>query len=186
MLISIDSPLTHETNRHEGAHMKSHGRRKLLAALLVWPATCGLARAHGNEEHPKKASSIRKEQKDWGIAGEANAARRTIEVRMDDQMRFTPDRLDFRRGETVRCRIRNAGKVMHEFVIGTPSENAKHAELMIKFPNMEHDEPYMAHVSPGKTGEIVWTFNRAGTFEFACLIAGHYSAGMTGAIRVKE
>jgi uncharacterized cupredoxin-like copper-binding protein len=27
---------------------------------------------------------------------------------------------------------------------------------------MEHDEPYMAHVPPGKTGEIVWTFNRAG------------------------
>ena len=48
---------------------------------------------------------------------------------------------------------------------------------MVKFPNMEHDEPYMAHVAPGKTGEIVWTFNRAGDFDFACLIAGHYQAG---------
>jgi uncharacterized cupredoxin-like copper-binding protein len=42
----------------------------------------------------------------------------------------------------------------------------------------------MAHVPPGKTGEIVWTFNRAGEFEFACLIAGHYQGGMVGAIMV--
>ena len=103
---------------------------------------------------------------------------------MGDDMRFTPDRIDVRRGETLRLRVRNTGKVMHEFVIGTQAENAKHAELMIKFPNMEHDEPYMAHVAPGQTGEIVWTFNRAGTFEFACLIAGHYQAGMVGTINV--
>jgi uncharacterized cupredoxin-like copper-binding protein len=49
---------------------------------------------------------------------------------------------------------------------------------------MEHDEPYMAHVGPGKTGEIVWTFNRAGDFDFACLIAGHYQAGMVGKVKV--
>jgi uncharacterized cupredoxin-like copper-binding protein len=39
-------------------------------------------------------------------------------------------------------------------------------------------------VAPGKTGEIVWTFNRAGQFDFACLIAGHYQAGMIGKITV--
>ena len=52
---------------------------------------------------------------------------------------------------------------MHGFVIGTKAGNAKHAELMIKFPDMAHDEPCRAHVAPGKTGEFVWTFNRAGT-----------------------
>ena len=51
---------------------------------------------------------------------------------------------------------------------------------------MEHDEPYMAHVPPGQTGEIVWTFNRAGRFEFACLIAGHYQDGMKGVITVEK
>jgi uncharacterized cupredoxin-like copper-binding protein len=144
----------------------------------------GLARAHGDQHHAKKDGPVRKEQKDWGIAGEARAAKRTIDVRMGDDMRFTPDRIDVRRGETLRFRVQNTGKQMHEFVIGTKAENTKHAELMIKFPNMEHDEPYMAHVPPGKTGEIVWTFNRAGTFEFACLIAGHYGAGMVGTINV--
>jgi uncharacterized cupredoxin-like copper-binding protein len=75
--------------------------------------------------------------------------------------------------------------VMHEFVIGTKKENEAHAALMMKFPTMEHDEPYMAHVPPGKTTEIIWTFNRAGEFEFACLIAGHYSAGLVGTVAVR-
>jgi len=167
--------------------MHTSKRQLLLTASALGLGLSGLsslARAHGDQDHAKKAGPVRKEQKDWGIAGEARTAKRTIEVRMGDDMRFTPDRIDVRRGETIRFRAQNTGKVMHEFVIGTKAENARHAELMIKFPNMEHDEPYMAHVPPGKTGEIVWTFNRAGTFEFACLIAGHYSAGMVGTINV--
>ena len=76
------------------------------------------------------------------------------------------------------------GKQLHELVLGTRQELDEHAALMLKFPNMEHDEPYMAHVNPGKTGEIIWNFNRPGEFEFACLIAGHYQAGMTGKITV--
>ena len=144
----------------------------------------GPLRAHGDQDHPKNAGPVRKEQKDWGIAGNAQAVKRTVDVRMLDTMRFVPERIDVRQGDTLRFRVRNTGKVMHEFVIGTKTENGKHAELMVKFPDMEHDEPYMAHVPPGKSGEIVWRFNRAGTFEFACLIAGHYQAGMVGVIQV--
>ena len=70
-------------------------------------------------------------------------------------------------------------------MIGTKDELEAHAALMRKFPNMEHDEPYMAHMPAGQKGEIVWTFNRAGEFDFACLIAGHYQAGMVGKVRVK-
>jgi uncharacterized cupredoxin-like copper-binding protein len=126
-----------------------------------------------------------KEQKDWGIAGEARDARRTITVTMTDNMRFTPGRIEVRQGETVRLRVRNAGKILHELVIGTPQELAAHAEQMRKHPGMEHDEPYMVHVEPGRSGEIIWTFNRAGEFEFACLIAGHFQAGMKGTLIVR-
>jgi len=164
--------------------MPNRRRQLLLAAAAMGLGSSGPASAHGNDDHAKKPGPLRKEQKDWGIAGEAKAVRRTIQVRMADDMRFTPGRIDVRLGETLRFRVHNAGKVMHEFVIGTKAENARHAELMIRFPDMEHDEPYMAHVAPGKTGEIVWTFNRAGTFEFACLIAGHYQAGMFGTLHV--
>jgi len=150
----------------------------LAAAVLVFS---GNASAHGDKAH---TGPVKKEQKAWGIAGEARAAKRTIAITMSDTMRFTPDRIEVKQGETVKLVIRNQGAVLHEFVLGTKQELDEHAALMLKFPGMEHDEPYMAHVPPGRSGQIVWTFNRAGSFEFACLIAGHYQAGMVGTIVV--
>ena len=153
----------------------------LLAAALT---TSGLALAHTDKPHEQKAGPVKKEQKDWGIAGDTKAARRTVEFRMTDNMRFTPDKLEVKQGETIKFVLRNNGAVLHEFVLGTKKELDEHAAMMLKFPKMEHDEPYMAHVGAGKTGEIVWAFNRAGEFDFACLIPGHYQAGMIGKIRV--
>jgi uncharacterized cupredoxin-like copper-binding protein len=152
-----------------------------ISAIL---ACTSAAFAHGNTEHePSKAPAV-KEQKPWGIAGDARAVRRTITLRMGDDMRFAPSHITVRRGETVRLRVENQGQVLHEIVLGTPATLDEHAQLMIKFPTMEHDEPYMAHVAPGQTGELLWRFNRAGRFDFACLIAGHYQAGMKGTITV--
>ena len=160
-------------------------KRSLIAATAASVlASASRVLAHVDQKHPARSGPAKKEQKDWGIAGNAGQAKRSIDVGMSDNMRFTPDRIAVKLGETLRFVVRNNGKQMHEFVIGTQAENAKHAELMLKFPNMEHDEPYMAHVPPGKTGQIVWTFNRAGQFEFACLIAGHYPAGMVGTVYV--
>jgi uncharacterized cupredoxin-like copper-binding protein len=51
-------------------------------------------------------------------------------------------------------------------------------------PAMEHDEPCMAHVKPGATEEITWTFTKAGNFMYGCLVPGHFEAGMKGTIRV--
>ena len=153
-----------------------------LAASIA--ATSGLARAHGDADHAGKETTVVKEQKPWGIAGDAKAVKRTITVSMTDTMRFSPEKIDVKQGDTLKFVLKNDGKLMHEFVIGTRKDLDEHAALMMKFPNMEHDEPYMAHVAPGKTGTIVWTFNKAGTFDFACLIAGHYQAGMVGKITV--
>ena len=158
-------------------------RALVLGTPAAWLMAAG-AQAHGDPPHRKPNAPLKKEQKAWGIAGDPQAVRRTIAVRMLDTMRFTPNRIDVRLGETIRFDVRNRGQQMHEFVLGTKQDNEAHAQLMMKFPDMEHDEPYMAHVPPGKSGRIVWTFNRAGTFEFACLIAGHYQAGMSGVIAV--
>jgi uncharacterized cupredoxin-like copper-binding protein len=156
--------------------------KPLVLALAL--AIAGGATAHGDTDHANKAGPVKKEQKDWGIAGESKSVKRTIEIGMSDAMKFTPDRIEARLGETVKFVLRNRGALVHEFVLGTKKELDEHAALMIKFPTMEHDEPDMAHVGPGKTGEIVWTFNRAGDFDFACLIAGHYQSGMVGKVKV--
>lgn len=99
-------------------------------------------------------------------------------------MRSVPDAITVEEGETVRIVVSNDRQLMHEFLLGTPEVHAEHAALMIRFVNMEHDEPYMVHVAPGKTGATVWNFNCAGEFACACLIAGRYQAGMVGKVRV--
>lgn len=152
----------------------------MLAALGASPRG---AAAHGDAGHADRNAPVRQEQTDWGIAGDARQAR-TVQVRMSDAMRFSPAHLQVRLGETIRFVIRNDGKMLHEFVIGTTPVLQEHAALMLKFPDMEHSEPYMAHVPAGQSGQIVWTFNRPGDFDFACLIAGHYQAGMKGTVRV--
>lgn len=144
--------------------------------------------AHSGETHPAKdkaAQAQPAQQTDWGIAGDAQKVDRSIDIVMTDAMRFVPDHLTVRLGETIRFRLRNSGVMMHEMVVGTPSAIAEHAALMLKFPTMAHEEAYMVHVPPGQSGEIFWTFNRAGNFDFACLIAGHYQAGMRGTIVVQ-
>ncbi len=160
---------------------------KELIHLAIAMLVCGtgtLALAHGDEEHAKTDGPVKKEQKEWGIAGDAKSIKHTVTLSMSDAMRFTPDRIDVKQGDTVKIVMKNNGKQMHELVIGTKKELEEHAALMVKFPTMEHSEPYMAHVAPGKTGEIIWTFNKPGNFDFACLIAGHYQAGMVGKITV--
>lgn len=155
----------------------------LSIGLLALPQ----AQAHSPSAHASHHAQAPApaEQKDWGIAGDPKKVKRTIEIRMTDDMRFAPKEIQVKLGETVRLVAVNAGKTLHEIVIGTPPELKAHAEMMKKNPGMEHDEPYMAHVDPGQKGAIVWTFNRPGTFEFACLIAGHFEAGMIGRITVQ-
>ena len=158
---------------------------RLLISVIA-ASLCANAFAHGGEKHRTVSSEIKQEQKPWGIAGQARDVKRTIEISMSDAMRFTPDQIRVQLGETVKFVVRNKGRAMHEMVIGTRDELEAHAELMQKFPDMEHDEPYMAHVEPQKKEEMIWTFNRPGQFEFACLIPGHFSAGMKGLITVAD
>ena len=85
----------------------------------------------------------------------------------------------------MRFQLRNNGAVDHEFVIGTVEENLKHMKEMEKNPDMEHDDPNAKRVAPTKTSEILWRFDKAGSFDFSCLIPGHREAGMTGTVVVK-
>jgi uncharacterized cupredoxin-like copper-binding protein len=163
---------------------KQIAMHKYLGLALLLASVSPVVIAHGDAESSTK--QVIMEQVAWGIAGDPGQVTRTLQIRMNDQMRFVPDQLQVQLGETVRLQIHNEGKMLHELVLGTPQELEKHAELMLRFPGMQHDEPYMAHVGPGQSGEIIWTFNRAGEVDFACLIAGHYQAGMRGKVLVVD
>jgi uncharacterized cupredoxin-like copper-binding protein len=160
---------------------------KTIAAALLATAfgTLGLAAsAHEGTAHHAKQSEAKNEQQPWGIAGDPGEVKRTIHIAMSDDMRFTPSALRIRQGETVRFVVANKGRMLHEMVIGTRQALEQHAALMQKFPHMQHDEPHMVHVAAGEQDDLVWRFNRAGRFDFACLIPGHYQAGMVGTIQV--
>lgn len=164
--------------------------RRLLPTLLAaaaWLALATTAFAHGGEDHAKRRSfdASKVEDTAFGREGDPKKVVRTIKLDMADTMRFTPADVTIKRGQTVRFVVHNSGKVLHEMVLGTVEALNEHAELMKRFPEMEHADPNMAHVKPGASGEIVWQFTQSGHFQFACLQPGHFEAGMVGSVEVK-
>ena len=160
--------------------------RTLIATVLCIAFVSGQVLAHGDAKQDKKAAKpISTEEKVFGREGDPKKVSRTVKVEMSDKMRFTPASFTIKPGDTVKFVVKNGGKLMHEMVLGTMNELKDHAEMMKKHPTMEHDEPYMAHVPPGKTETMVWQFTKAGEFNFGCLVPGHFEAGMVGKITVK-
>jgi len=145
-----------------------------LAAFAVSPAIAGGKHAGGHDDEWAKI----------GRPGDPKKAVRTVEIGAHDTMRFNHARFTVKRGETVRIVLRNVGQLPHELVLGDEKSLREHAALMRKFPDMVHADPNQVSAAPGKTGEFVWQFTKAGTVHFACLHPGHYEAGMKGTIIV--
>ena len=148
------------------------------AALLVvsWAAQASGNHAGG---HGHEGPSI-------GEPGLIDKVSRTVTIDMQDNMRFIPATLRVKQGETIRFVVRNTGLLPHELVLGNIKDLQEHAKAMQKFPDMEHEEPNMLSVAPGKQGELIWHFTSASTVDFACLRPGHYEAGMKGKIQVAK
>ena len=119
-----------------------------------------------------------------GKPGVAAKVTRTVNVDMRDDMKFHSSIFEVKQGETIRFVAKNSGKVKHEMVLGTAKDLKDHYEVMKKNPEMEHADANMVTVAPGKSGEIIWQFTKAGKVDFACLQPGHYDAGMKGLVNV--
>lgn len=162
--------------------MKTKLKSTLLALVTALFATHAVAHSAAATASQKAAAA---EDQAYGRAGDPKRVNRVIKLEMSDSFRFTPAHVVVKRGETVRFIVHNGGGQFHEMVLGTTEQLREHAELMKKFPGMEHSEANMAHVKPGTSGDLVWQFTRAGTYQFACLVPGHYDAGMVGDVTVK-
>ena len=161
---------------------------KLLKQIMLFPlvVVAATAFASGTSDHSHSATKKPGASASaTGKPGDAAKVSRTIAVNMSDSMRYEPAQITVKRGETIKFVARNSGKLKHEMILGPIKELKAHAELMKKFPDMEHDEPNQLVVDPGKTGELVWLFTKAGIVEFACLQPGHFEAGMRGKVAVK-
>ncbi|PVE06684.1 cupredoxin family protein [Limnohabitans sp. Rim28] len=151
-----------------------------------WAAT-GHSHGHGDTSAHGHASN------DTNSADPvAQVVSRSIDVRMDDSMRFTPSQIKVQAGETIRFVVHNAGKVEHEMVLGHDEAIREHAQAMKRDAaqgkahgaDHAHGTGAAITVAAGQTGELVVTFPKAATLQMACLIPGHYEAGMRGSLTV--
>jgi len=154
----------------------------LPMALLI---SQGTALGQGMGGHSGHGMGVKHSPGPVGKPGDPAKISRTIEITLQDTMRFTPDTLAVKVGETIRFNLKNEGKLLHEWVIGSQEELKEHAEAMRKMPGKIEAEPNMMGLAPGKTGSIVWLFNERGTVTFACLVPGHMEAGMVGTVVVE-
>lgn len=146
-----------------------------LAAVLTTLVMTAPARSHKHHAHESYSA---------GEPGNPGEPSRTIEIEMDE-MTYEPIRIEVKRGEQIHFVLRNAGTEDHEFLLATTRENLKHAEVMKKYPHMEHDDPNGVRVAPKKSAEILWKFTKTGVFEYSCLIPNHRDYGMIGHVTVK-
>lgn len=154
-------------------------KRTTLTIALITIAVLPLTFALAHEDHESFSA---------GEPGDPKKPARIVQVTMtetDGKMAFIPASIEVKKGEQIKFVLRNNGGMDHEFILATTEENLKHAEVMKKNPDMEHDDPNGKRLAPKKSDEIVWKFNKAGTFEYACLIPGHRESGMRGEVVVK-
>ncbi len=163
---------------------------KLATLTIIASLTTSAAVAAGSGDHSHgHDEGGHMEMMASGMPGMMKDVSRIIDVVMretdDGDMIFDPDAFEIAQGETIRFNVTNKGELEHEFVIDTIEGNAKHKELMAEM-EMEHDDPNSVRLDPGMSDEVIWTFANNGTFEFACLIPGHYESGMHGPIEVAQ
>jgi uncharacterized cupredoxin-like copper-binding protein len=167
--------------------MASFASGTVLLLLIAWSTPA--AHAHDASHEAGRSGIVKKSRKAperaYGREGDVRKVNRTIRITMSDAMRYFPDQVRVKRGDTIRFAVRNSGELPHEMVIGTMDDLKKNAELMKGGFEMPHDGANVAHVAPGATGRIVWQFTRAGEFYYGCLIPGHFDAGMIGTIVVR-
>jgi len=157
--------------------------KRLTITFLAVLAMTGMALAAGSHAggHDDDMMAV-------GTPGKASEVSRTIEVTMKEtdsgEMLFEPKQIEVKKGETIRFAVINKGELEHEFVLDNHEGVMEHKALMEKMPEMEHDDPNSVRLDPGMDGEVIWKFANAGSFEFACLIPGHYDSGMKGELTV--
>ena len=104
----------------------------------------------------------------------------TVQVDVEHSL-FEPERLRVVEGTRVRFVVVNGDPIAHELIVGPPDVHARHAD------GAEAEHPSIpGEVSVGANGTAIttFTFDEAGTFEFACHLPGHYEHGMHGEVEV--
>jgi len=115
---------------------------------------------------------------------------REITLQMSDLLRYEPDTITVKVGETIRLVVDNEeGTTLHDFSVeGIPVE-----DVMSEGAEHHHDDSgsaseFALHVAAeaGEHGVLMFTPTGPGEYEFFCSVIGHREAGMKGTIIVEN
>jgi uncharacterized cupredoxin-like copper-binding protein len=136
----------------------------LAVALLTGAAAFAVAAGGGGEPEP-------------AVLGPGDV---TVELDIEHSL-FGTERLRVAEGTRVRFVVVNGDPINHELIVGGPEVHARHEGGH----EAEHPSvPGEVSVGAERTGVTTYTFDHAGTFEFACHLPGHDEYGMHGEVEV--
>lgn len=102
-------------------------------------------------------------------AGGGGAAKElNVELGKDGQWKFTPDKLEVAKGDTVKINLVNKDTTSqaHSFVISVLNVKSQ-------------------QIAAGGTGSVTVKADKTGEFDIICDVPGHKDAGMVGKLIVK-
>ena len=102
------------------------------------------------------------------------AAPRVVEIVATPRLRFVPDAVTVKQGETITFEVTSMGPLTHEFMVGPAADVAAD----------KPGTPEIADLEMMDTRSLTYTFDGPGPYAFACHATGHFEAGMVGAITV--
>ena len=109
-----------------------------------------------------------------GFVAGTTSVPRVVRVVASGALRFSPDVVTVKQGETITFEITTVGMSVHEFMVGPAVDVAADTE----------GTPEIADIAMMQTKSLTYTFSGSGPFAFACHAPGHYEAGMQGTIVV--
>ena len=168
--------------------MRTRLQPVILTSALFVLSSLASAFAFGHE--PTAHEKAQHGEDFWfGGVGDPGQVTRTIKVTTLD-IKYEPAELTVKAGETVKFEVTNLGKLPHEFVLADEKNQVEHEKEMEEMAKsmpgmvMEHNDPNMITVQPGKTKTLVWHFTTPGKLQFGCHVPGHYAAGMVGRLTI--
>ncbi|HEX7400398.1 MAG TPA: plastocyanin/azurin family copper-binding protein [Candidatus Limnocylindrales bacterium] len=102
------------------------------------------------------------------------ASPRVVQITATPRLRFVPETVIVKQGETVTFQVTSIGPITHEFMVGPAADVAAD----------KAGTPEIADVGMMETRSLTYTFDGRGPYAFACHAPGHYEAGMSGTIAV--
>jgi len=102
------------------------------------------------------------------------ASPRIVRILATPRLRFVPELIRVKAGETITFEVTSMGMLSHEFMVGPAAAVAADQE----------GTPEVADIGMMETKSLTYTFYGPGPFAYACHAPGHYEAGMAGTIVV--